>query len=102
MRRWKTPLPGPEPLLSLADMVERIEAERLQDVPPACPTCDCSAGATTLKWCPGCKRLLSVLRFSRDRSHKSGRQHVCADCSARRQKQYRARVAVRAEQRRAS
>ena len=42
-REYQTPLPRCV-LLSQSEMVARIEAARLEDAAPVCPSCGCTAG----------------------------------------------------------
>ena len=42
-REYRTPLPR-HVLLSQSEMVARIEAARLEDAAPVCPSCGCTAG----------------------------------------------------------
>jgi hypothetical protein len=91
---YDTPLPARPPLLTQEEMVARIEAARLKDAPPICPTCHSTVDVTgTRKWCPGCRAAIPVGRFSKSRSRWDGRANICKYHAAQQSKAYRSRVA---------
>jgi hypothetical protein len=91
---YETPLPTLPPLLTQEEMVARIEAARLEDAPPQCPTCHSTvAVSATRKWCPRCQAMLPVERFSKHRSRRDGRVDICKYHAAEHSKAYRTQVA---------
>jgi hypothetical protein len=97
-RPHRTPLPpSPITLLSLAEMVERIEAIRLEAAEPTCLMCGSTAdlGELAPKWCPGCQRSEVRKAFSRNRTRGDGRNSTCRQCDAKRRTRRLQRAASR-------
>jgi hypothetical protein len=93
---WMQPLPPALPLVPLDEMIARIEASRLEEAPPLCPTCGSTANETLLqqRWCSECQRWLARNCFARDRSRRTtGRAYRCLECNRRNCKAYRSRRA---------
>lgn len=85
--RWRdskafiTPLMRHEPLISEAEMLERILRIRAEEADTRCHAC----GSTTpeiaeRKTCPLCARELPLSAFHRDRTRADGRDPRCKEC----------------------
>jgi hypothetical protein len=84
----------PLTLISQDEMVRRIEEARLEEAPSVCPTCgSATPDIRQRKWCPGCRLMLPIVRFSRDRSRADRLRPVCRTCCAASSKSYRSQVA---------
>jgi hypothetical protein len=98
-RRHRIPLPpSPITLLSLNEMVARIEAIRLEETPePTCPTCGSTAdpGELKAKWCWCCRTTKTRSQFNRNRTKPDGRHDSCRECDRQGRKQRRSEEAIR-------
>lgn len=80
---WQTPLPRAVELMSLEEMMARIEAIRLEEARPICTSCGSTANPRLLetKWCPICKTMKMRSAFSPAPSRWSGRYDYCRPCA---------------------
>jgi superfamily II helicase len=80
---YTTPLPTLPALLTQEEMVARIEAARLEDAPPLCPTC----GSTTPKAsrrCYHCAQTKPLTAFAKESNKPHGRSYLCKRCKRER------------------
>ena len=91
-RVYSTPVPTLD-LLSLEEMVSRIEMARQEAAEPVCPRCGSTADPLLVhrqqKWCPIGEHMVDVSMFARHRSRPDGRDWICKPCNAPRQRRLR-------------
>lgn len=85
-------------LIPLDEMIARIEAARLEELPePTCPTCGSTAdpGELKAKWCWCCQTTKTRSQFNRNRTKDDGRHDSCRECDRQGRKQRRSEEAIR-------
>jgi hypothetical protein len=84
-------------LITLDEMLERIEALRLEEAPACCPTCGSTTdvGELAPKWCWCCRTTKTRSQFNRNRTKHDGRHDSCRECDRQGRKRRRSEEAIR-------